>query len=140
MEDTPKEPSLSQDPASLTSTPVTLPVYNIPKAPPTQRHLPVDEQRDMMGKIQEILELEEDSELVDQEMVDGDDEGPGAVDLEDRRQRTQKLVGILTTITELWWSGSEQMDLVVEKLADSSRDRKSNPDHENLSEYVGPRS
>ncbi len=129
MEDTQKMPSFSQHSGPLTTAPVTLPTYNIPKMLPTQRRLPIDEQSDMTRKIQEILDLEERPENVDEEMGDEDDEESVDVDLEDRQQRTQRLIGILTTITELWWSGSEQMDLVEEKRADSSRDRKSDVNH-----------
>ncbi len=56
-------------------------------------------------------------------MADDDDEEE-EVDLEDQTRRTERLRAVLPTLAHLWYSGSEQMDVATEKLADRSRDRK----------------
>jgi hypothetical protein len=81
------------------------------------------EQNVMMRDIEEIFRLEEEQPKEDQEMGGDDDEEE--IDLEDQQRRTAKLKGILPTLTQLWWSNSEHMDLATEKLADGSRDRES---------------
>ena len=83
--------------------------------------LSAEEQSVMMKSIQDIFELEEEPE--DEEMGDGDEEEP-EVDLEDQERRTERLKGVLSTLAQLWWSDSEHMDLVAEKLANGSRDRE----------------
>lgn len=83
----------------------------------------VEEQSSMMRTIEEIFLLEEELPKEDQEM--GDDEEEPEIDLEDQQRRTTKLKGVLSTLAQLWWSDSEQMDVAAEKLADGSRDRKS---------------
>lgn len=86
-------------------------------------NLSAEEQSTMMKSIQEIFDLEEE----DEEMTDGDgdeEEEEPVVDLEDQMRRTERLKGVLSTLAQLWWSDSEHMDLVAEKLADGSRDRE----------------
>jgi len=82
------------------------------------------EQRAIIMNIQDIFALDED-ERADESMEDSDEEEEEVVDLEDRRKRTERLVGVLDAVSQLWWSRSEYMDLVTERLADGSRDRKS---------------
>jgi hypothetical protein len=84
----------------------------------------VEEQSSMMRTIEEIFLLEEELPKEDQQMGDDDEEEP-EIDLEDQQRRTTKLKGVLSTLAQLWWSDSEQMDVAAEKLADGSRDRKS---------------
>ena len=86
--------------------------------------LSAEEQSTMMKSIQEIFELEEEEPKEDVEMGEGKDEEEEVVDLEDQARRTERLKGVLSTLAQLWWSDSEHMDLVAEKLADGSRDRK----------------
>lgn len=88
--------------------------------------LSAEEQSHMMKSIQEIFGLEEEAPKEDDEMADDedDDEVEEEVDLEDRARRTKRLKGVLSTLAQLWWSDSEQMDLAAEKLADGSRDRE----------------
>ena len=73
----------------------------------------------MVQTVVSVFELEE-GPAVDHEMSDEDEE----VDLEDQKRRTDRLKEGLSTVAQLWWSGSEYMDVVAEKLADGSRDRK----------------
>jgi hypothetical protein len=86
--------------------------------------LSAEEQSIMMKSIQEIFELEESQDEV---MGEGDEEEEPEVDLEDQARRTERLKGVLSTLAQLWWSDSEDMDLVAEKLADGSRDRECIP-------------
>lgn len=51
------------------------------------------------------------------EEYDEDAEPPGA-----REHRTQILVNVLSSCQEAWASGSEELDLMAEKLGDGSRD------------------
>lgn len=60
---------------------------------------------------QDDIDLDEDAEEVEVE-----------VDLEGQTQRTDRLKMVLPTLERLWWSDSEHMALVAEKLADGSRD------------------
>ena len=83
-------------------------------------NLSAEEQGTMMKSILEIFELEEGE---DEEMGD-EDEDEVIVDLEDQMRRTERLKGVLSTLAQLWWSDSDQMDLAAEKLADGSRDRE----------------
>ena len=73
----------------------------------------------------DIFQLDE--ELPDESDGNELDEDDGAeeVDLEDQRQRTERLRGIYPALDRLWWTGSEYMVGAAEKLADGSRDRKS---------------
>ena len=80
-------------------------------------------QKKMSRSIVEIFELEEEPVNEDEEMGEADDEEP-VVDLEDRRRRTDRLRDALPTVAQLWWSDSDQIVLVAEKLGDGSRDRK----------------
>jgi hypothetical protein len=99
------------------------PMNNVLSANSSNVHLSAEEQSVMMKSIQEIFELEEEQANEDLEMDDDDEEEE--VDLEDQQRRTEKLKGVLTTLAQLLWSGSEHMDVAAEKLADGSRDRKS---------------
>lgn len=90
-------------------------------------NLSAEEQSQMMKSIQEIFELEEEQPREDEEMADVDEDVEEEVDLEDQQRRTERLKGVLGTLAQLWWSDSEHMDLVAEKLADGSRDRKFGP-------------
>jgi len=85
--------------------------------------LSAEEQNTMMKSIQDIFELEEEQPKEDVEMGESGEEEE-AVDLEDQSRRTERLKGVLSTLAQLWWSDSEHMDLVAEKLGDGSRDRK----------------
>ena len=87
--------------------------------------LSAEEQSLTMRSIQEVFELEEEVANGDQEMDDEDgEEVEAVVDLEDRARRAERLKGVLSTLAQLWWSDSEQLDLAAEKLADGSRDRE----------------
>lgn len=83
-----------------------------------------EEQVSMMKSIQEIFELVEEQPNEDDEMVHVDEEEEPVVDFEDRQRRTERLKGVLSTLAQLWWTDSEHMDVVAEKLADGSRDRE----------------
>jgi hypothetical protein len=85
--------------------------------------LPRKSQNKMMRSIVEIFELEEDPSNRDVELGEDDDE-ESVMDLEDQLRRTERLRGVLPTLAQLWWSDSDQIDLVAEKLGDGSRDRK----------------
>jgi hypothetical protein len=92
---------------------------------PMQLSLSETEQRNMMKSIEEIFQLEEvmaDGGNGEEEIGEADEES--TVDVEDQRMRTEKLAGTLSTLAQLWWAGSEHMDLATEKLADGSRDRE----------------
>ena len=86
-------------------------------------NLSVEEQGGMMKSIGEIFELEEEVQGENDDMADGDEE-ESVVDLEDQQRRTERLKGALSMLAQLWWSDSEHMDLVAERLADGSRDRE----------------
>lgn len=94
---------------------------NVPGQEGMSISLSVEEQSIIMKSIQEIFELEESQ---DEEMGEGDEDEDPVVDLEDQERRTERLRGALSTLAQLWWSDSELMDLVAEKLADGSRDRE----------------
>ncbi len=90
--------------------------------------IPNEEQKADMQSILDIFQLDE--ELPDQSDgndLDEDDEAQDA-DLEDQRQRKERLRSIYPVLDRLWWTGSEYMVGAAEKLADGSRDRKSKPD------------
>jgi hypothetical protein len=99
------------------------PVPNPSNQPPSSIPLSPMSQTKMSRSIVEIFELEEESMNEDVEMEEDDEEEP-VVDLEDRRKRTDRLRGVLPALAQLWWSDSDQIDLVAEKLGDGSRDRK----------------
>jgi len=92
--------------------------------------LNVSQPGSVMRSIVEIFELEEEPQSEDVEM--GDDENEPGVDLEDQRRRTERLRTVVPALTQLWWSGSEEIDLVAEKLGDGSRDRTLRPFPETL--------
>jgi hypothetical protein len=86
--------------------------------------VPKEEQKADMQSILDIFQLDE--ELPDEsggnELVE--DDGTPEVDLQDQRQRTERLRGIYPALDRLWWTGSEYMVGAAEKLADGSRDCK----------------
>jgi hypothetical protein len=84
----------------------------------------VEQQVKMSRNILNLFELEEVPQNEDEEMADGEDDDEPEVDLVDQQQRTERLKGVLPTLAQLWWANSDQMDVVTEKLADGSRDRK----------------
>jgi hypothetical protein len=90
--------------------------------PPLSAPLSPESQIKMSRSIMDIFEPEE-STNDDTEMLD-DDEEELAVDLEDQRRRTDRLGGVLPALAQLWWSDSDQITLVAEKLGDGSRDRE----------------
>ena len=81
-----------------------------------------EEHSGMMKSVAEIFELEEEVSGQEEEMDDDDEES--VVDLEDQMRRTQRLKSVLRMLAQLWWSGSDDMDLVAEMLADGSRNRE----------------
>ena len=87
--------------------------------------VPKEEQKADIQSILDIFQLDE--KLPDQSDENELDEDDGAqeVDLEDQRQRTERIRGIYPALDRLWWTGSEYMVGAAEKLADGSRDRKS---------------
>jgi len=89
------------------------------------RTVPKEEQIADMQSILDVFHLDE--ELADQsgENELEDDDGSEEVDLEDQRQRTERLRGIYPALDRLWWTGSEYLVGATEKIADGSRDRKS---------------
>jgi hypothetical protein len=105
------------------SAPVT--TSGILDVPQGSLSLSLSEETSMIKNIQDIFELEEDQKE-DEEMVTGEDDEDDepAVDLEDQARRTEKLKGVLSILAQLWWAGSEQIDLAAEKLADAGRNRK----------------
>ena len=116
------------DPNDLfASAPNGLSVENAPTQPSS---LNVSQPGSVMRSIVEIFELEEEPQSEDVEM--GDDENEPGVDLEDQRRRTERLRTVVPALTQLWWSGSEEIDLVAEKLGDGSRDRMLCPFPETL--------
>jgi hypothetical protein len=90
--------------------------------PPLSAPLSPESLIKMSRSIMDIFELEE-STNDDMEMVE-DDEEEAAVDLEDQRRRTDRLKGVLPALAQFWWSDSDQIALVAEKLGDGSRDRE----------------
>jgi hypothetical protein len=90
--------------------------------PPLSAPLSPESLIKMSRSIMDIFEPEE-STNDDMEMVE-DDEEELAVDLEDQRRRTDRLRGVLPALAQLWWSDSDQITLVAEKLGDGSRDRE----------------
>jgi len=82
-----------------------------------------EEHSGMMKSVAEIFELEEEVSGQEEEEMDDDDE-ESVVDLEDQMRRTQRLKSVLRMLAQLWWSGSDDMDLVAEMLADGSRTRE----------------
>ncbi|RDW71776.1 hypothetical protein BP5796_07810 [Coleophoma crateriformis] len=86
---------------------------NTPPLNETQGH--------MIQSIASMFELEEEPPKADEEMAD-DDDTEEQVDIEDQQRRTARLKGALPTLAQMWWSDSEHMDLMAEKLADGSRD------------------
>ena len=92
---------------------------------PGNMSLSEEDLKAMNKRIQEISQLEEDDESAD---VGMDEDAEPVLDLEDQNRRTEKLKGILSTLAQLWWSDSDQLDSVVEKLADGCRNCKSKQD------------
>jgi len=89
---------------------------------PLNMNLSEEEKLAMSKRIQDIF----DSEPADEDQVMGEDddeeeEEEEVVDLEDQDRRSEKLKAVLSPLSQLWWSGSEHIDLVTEKLADGSR-------------------
>jgi len=85
--------------------------------------VPKEEQKANMQSILDIFQLDEELYQSGENELDEDDGGE-EVDLEDQRQRTERLKGICPALDRLWWTGSEYMVGAAEKLADGSRDRK----------------
>ncbi|TVY36666.1 hypothetical protein LOCC1_G006584, partial [Lachnellula occidentalis] len=78
----------------------------------------------MLKQIRDIVDSEPEDENEDQVMAEDDEDVEEEVDLEDQQRRTDKLKMALSPLAQLWWSGSEQIDLAAEKLADGSREVK----------------
>lgn len=93
------------------------------RAGPLAQPLSIEEQIALSKKVIDIFDLVDWQNEQDVEM-DDDAEEP-VIDVDDQEKRTESLKTVLPTIAQLWWAGSEQMDVVTEKLADASRDRKS---------------
>jgi hypothetical protein len=94
---------------------------------PLNLNLSEEEKLAMSKQIRDIF----DSEPADEDQVmgeddDEDEEEYDGVHLEDQQRRTEKLKTVLSPIAQLWYSGSEHIDLVTERLADGSRESKSN--------------
>jgi hypothetical protein len=87
--------------------------------------VPTEEQMADMQSILDIFHLDEELPDRSGENELEDDDGSEEVDLEDQRQRTERLRGIYPALDRLWWTGSEYLVGAAEKLADGSRDRKS---------------
>lgn len=102
-QNTPAQPSISPTPSSR----------------PLNTNLSEDERLAISKKIQDIFDSEPPDE--DEVMADDDDEEEEVIDVEDQERRTDKLKNALSPLAQLWWSGSEHIDLVTEKLADGSR-------------------
>lgn len=105
--------------------------------PPLNISLSAETQSRMTGSILQILDLEEEPPNEDVEMGEYDEEEP-VLDLEDQRRRTDRLREVLPALAQLWWSDSDQIDLVAEKLGDGSRDRKLYPFQEYCSSLLAP--
>jgi hypothetical protein len=110
--------------SSRSSAPIT--TSGILNVAPGSLSLSAEEQASMIKSIQDIFELEEDSKE-DEEMAtgEGDENDEPVIDLEDQARRTERLKGVLSILAQLWWAGSDQMDLAAEKMADAGRNRKS---------------
>lgn len=94
---------------------------------PAGFRLSSEEQVDMRRRIRSVFEEkspEADQSEASEMDVDDDEEEDDAVDLEDRRQRTERLREVLGLVKGLWWSGYEGIVGVGEGLADGSRDRE----------------
>lgn len=85
--------------------------------------LSTEQEVTLMARIEDAFRLEEQPEKEDVEMADDDDEEE-EVDLEDQTRRTERLRAVLPTLAHLWYSGSQQIDVATEMLADGSRDCK----------------
>jgi hypothetical protein len=48
----------------------------------------------------------------------------GVITEEEKIWRTRKLQDVLVTAQQAWLTGSEDLDLIAEKIADGARDRK----------------
>lgn len=85
-------------------------------------------QKQLLMDIHEIFASEDDREDKDRKGEEGNDEQDGdedeVVDLVDMANKTEKLRDVLEAVRQLWSTKSEHVDLVTEKLADGSRDRK----------------
>jgi hypothetical protein len=84
--------------------------------------LSTEEQKKVFESVIEHLKKSVDEDRV---MAQNDD-SEMEFDLEDQSAKTETLREVFQSVSQLWWSGSQQMDLVVENLADKSRDRESN--------------
>jgi hypothetical protein len=142
MEDEPSaggQQRTPSDPLDLFASRTELPsgenVLN--QIPPLSVPLSTENQARMMRNIVEIFDLEEEPQNEDVEMREDDEEEP-VVDLEDQRRRTDRLRGVLPALAQLWWSDSDQIDLVAEKLGDGSRNRKLCPFQEYCSSLFVP--
>ncbi|TVY25020.1 hypothetical protein LHYA1_G006454 [Lachnellula hyalina] len=78
----------------------------------------------MLKQIQDIFDSEPEDENEDQVMAEDEEDVEEEVDLEDQQRRMEKLKMGLSPLAQLWWSGSEKIDLAAEKLADRSRETK----------------
>lgn len=74
-----------------------------------------------MQSILEIFQLDEDPETENQAW----EEEETAEELEEKAQRTERLKNAYPLLQQLWWSRSELMPAVTEKLANGSRCSKS---------------
>jgi hypothetical protein len=119
------------DPLDIFTSGNELPsMRNIHNQPSLNVSLSAETKTRMTRSILDIFDLEEEPLDEDVEMGEDEEEEP-VVDLEDQRRRTDRLRGVLPPLAQLWWSDSDQIDLVAEKLGDGSRDRKLCP----LQEY-----
>lgn len=91
---------------------------------PTGFRLSSEEQVDMRRRIRSVLQEQSPAAEQQDEMEVDDDEEEDEVELQDRRQRTERLREVLGLVKRLWWSGYEGMVGVTEGLADGSRDRE----------------
>lgn len=83
--------------------------------------LSAEEQATMSRKVTDIFDL---GDWQNEDDVEMDDAEESIFDVENQEKRTESLKAVLPTIAQMWWADSEQMDVVTEKLADASRDRK----------------
>jgi hypothetical protein len=86
--------------------------------------VPDEEQKADMQSILDIFQLDEEPPDQSDENELDEDDIVQELDLEDQRQRTERLRGVYAALDRLWWMGSEYMVGAAEKLADGSRDRK----------------
>lgn len=119
-------PALPSDPVELQTSKALVqnPTSDVLGTDSLDLHLSSEQMMGMSRSIVSIFELDEEPLDEDVEMV-GEDEEDAEVDLADQQRRTDRLKGVLPVLAQLWWSASEQIDVVAEKLADGSRDRKS---------------